>query len=42
MKAKTTHDTQSRLAECRICKAYKGIHQASNFYCLLEFWKIFK
>ena len=31
MKDKTTPATQRRLVECRICKAYKGIHQASNF-----------
>ena len=28
--------------ECRVCKAYKGIHQVYNFYYLPEFWKVFK
>ena len=30
MKVKTTPTTQSRLVECRVCKAYKDIHQVSN------------
>ena len=31
MKVKTAPTTQSRLVECRVSKAYKGIHQVSNF-----------
>ena len=31
MKVKTTPTTQSRLVECRVCKAYEDIHQVSNF-----------
>ena len=36
MKVKTTPTTQSWLVGCRVCKAYKGIHQVSNF--LLPSW----
>ena len=36
MKVKTTPFTQSRLVECRVRKAYKGIHQVSNF--ILPSW----
>ena len=32
MKLKITPTAQSRLAGCRVCKAYKGIHQVSNFF----------
>ena len=42
MKVKTTPTTQSLLVECRVCKTYKVTHQVSNFYCLLEFRKVFK
>ena len=31
MKVRTTPNKQSRLVECRACKAHKGIHQVSNF-----------
>ena len=32
MKVKTTLTKQSRLVECRFCKAYKGIYQVFNFF----------
>ena len=31
MNVKATPTTQSRLVECRLWKAYKDIHQVSNF-----------
>ena len=42
MKVKTAPTKQSQLVGCRVCKAYKGIHQVSNFLLPSRIWEDFQ